>query len=131
MNDKIPQALKDKQELTRQQTINKVIKAIHELQDQGFAIKIKDLMEYTGLSRSTFGKAHVREALERYEIVKKKVAVGINKESKVILTTEGRLSATLKCKDERINKLVVENLELRQECELLRGKLFLLSQMKM
>ena len=128
MNDNIPQALIDKQELTRQQTINKVTRAIYELQDQGYVIKIKDLMEYTGLSRSTFGKAHVREALEHYEIVKKKAVVDINKESKVLLTTEGRLRATLKCKDERINRLVAVNSELKQECELLRGKLFLLMQ---
>lgn len=128
MNDKIPQALINKQELTRQKTINVVIKAIHELQNQGYVVKIKDLMEYTGFSRSTFGKSHVREVLERYEVVKKKEVVDKNKKSKVLLTTEERLRMTLRCKGERINKLVAENLELKQECELLRGKLFLLMQ---
>lgn len=53
MNDKVPQALKDKQVMVRQATVHAVLMAIHELQAQGYAVRIKDLMEYTGLSRST------------------------------------------------------------------------------
>lgn len=67
MNDKVPQALKDMQEMTRQNTINTVLKTIHELQAQGYAVKIKDLIEYTGFSRFPFGKPHVRELLVRCE----------------------------------------------------------------
>ena len=128
MNDKIPQALKDKQESTSQQTINAVLKAIHELQEQGYVIKIKDLMEYTGLSRSTFGKNHVREVLERYEIVEKKIIKEEKEDYKESLPTEKRLRKELKYKNERISKLIKENSELKIECELLRGRLFLLMQ---
>lgn len=128
MNDKLPQALIDKQELTRQQTINSVLKAIHELQEQGYVVRIKDLMEYTGLSRSTYGKSHVREVLERYDIVKKKVIIEDKIDCKKTLSPEKRLGKELKCKNERIGKLIKDNLELKQECELLRGRLFLLMQ---
>ena len=118
----------DKQELTRQQTINAVIKAIHELQEQGYVIKIKDLMEYTGLSRSTFGKNHVREVLERYEVVEKKKIKEERFDSKDSVSAEKRLRIELKCKSERISKLIKVNSELKLECELLRGRLFLLMQ---
>jgi len=128
MNEKVPQSLKDKQELTRQQTINAVIKAIHELNEQGYKIKIKDLMEYTGLSRSTFGKNHVREVLERYDIVEKKKIKEERVNSKESLSAEKRLRKELKRKNERISKLLEEKTELKQECELLRGRLFLLMQ---
>lgn len=128
MNDKVPQSLKDKQELTRQQTINAVIKAIHELQEQGYVVKIKDLMEYTGLSRSTFGKVHVREVLERYDVVEKKEIKEERVDSKETLSVEKRLRKELKRKNERISKLMEENTGLKQECELLRGRLFLLMQ---
>jgi len=124
MNDKIPRALKEKQELTRQQTINSVIKAIHELLDQGYVIKIKSLMEYTGLSRSTFGKSHVREVLERYDVVEKKIET----EAEDVMVTESiekRLRIKIECKDRSIKKLIRENKELKQECELLRGRLYI------
>ena len=130
MNDKVPQPLKDKQELMRQSTINSVLKAIHELQAQGFAIRIKELMEYTGLSRSTFGKPHVREVLVRCGIVEGKAAVEEEVDAKAPLSATKRLRTELKRKDERIIKLNVENAELKQECELLRGRLFLLMQRK-
>ena len=128
MNEKVPQSLKEKQELMRQQTINAVIKAIHELQEQGYVIRIKDLMAYTGLSRSTLGKVHVREVLERYDVVEKKNIKEERVDSKDSLSIEKRLRKELKRKNERIGKLIEENTELKQECELLRGRLFLLRQ---
>jgi hypothetical protein len=128
MNEKVPQSLKEKQELMRQQTINAVIKAIHELQEQGYVIRIKDLMAYTGLSRSTFGKVHVREVLERYDVVEKKNIKEERVDSKDSLSIEKRLRKELKRKNERIGKLIEENTELKQECELLRGRLFLMMQ---
>lgn len=129
MNDKIPQALKDKQESTRQSTINAVLKAVHELQVQGYAVRIKELMEYTGLSRSTFGKPHVRKVLVRCGIVEGKT-VEEDADSKAPPSKTKQLRAELKRKGERLAKLRAENAELKQECELLRGKLFLLMQHK-
>lgn len=128
MNDKVPQALKDKQEMVRQATVHAVLTAIHELQAQGYAVRIKDLMEYTGLSRSTFGKAHVRELLVRCGIVDSKMDITEEVDANSPLSATKRLRADLKCKNERIAKLRAENSELKQECELLRGRVFLLMQ---
>ncbi|MEG2013787.1 MAG: DUF6262 family protein [Anaerovoracaceae bacterium] len=128
MNNKVPQAVKDKQEMARQTTVHAVLTAIRELQEQGYAIKIKDLMEYTGFSRSTFGKPHVREVLVRCGVVPGKVTVTEEIDTKALLSTTKRLKAELKSKDERIAKLRSENTELKQECELLRGRLFLIMQ---
>lgn len=128
MNDKVPQELKDKQETVRQATVHAVLTAIRELQAQGFVVRIKALMEYTGLSRSTFGKAHVRELLVRCGVVEGKTAIAEGMDTKAPLFTAKRLRVELKLKDERITKLRMENSELKQECELLRGRLFLLMQ---
>lgn len=128
MNDKVPQALKDKQEMVRQNTVNMVLKAIRELQEQGYAIKIKDLMDYTGLSRSTFGKPHVRELLVRCGIVEAKVVLVGDAKASEPPSAAIRLRAELKQKDGRIATLRTENIKLKQECEFLRGRLFLLMQ---
>lgn len=130
MNDKVPQVLRDKQEMMRQNTINIVLRAIQELQTQGYAIKIKDLMEYTGFSRSTFGKPHVREILVRCGIVEAKVVMAGNQEVAEPPSAMKRLRAEIKRKDERLAKLRKENAEWKQECELLRSRLFLLMQQK-
>lgn len=130
MNDKVPQGLKDKQELVRQATVHAVLTAIHELQAQGYAVKIKDLMEYTGLSRSTFGKTHVRELLMRCGIVERKPAATEESNNIPTLSASKRLKSEIKIKNERIAKLNAENADLKHECELLRGRLFLLMQQK-
>lgn len=59
MMRKISKQLIEKQETQRQKTINLVLRAIHDLKNEGYSIKIKDLMETTGLSRSVFAKPHI------------------------------------------------------------------------
>ena len=59
----LPESLKKRQELQRQQTVNKVLYAIDDLEREGYKIRVKDLIEYTGLARSTFSKDHVRQVL--------------------------------------------------------------------
>lgn len=56
---KVPEQLAAKQETQRQKTINLVLRAIHDLNNEGYSIRIKDLMEITGLSRSVFAKLHI------------------------------------------------------------------------
>lgn len=63
MNDKLPKTLFEKQELERQQTIDKIRRAIEDLEAEGCRINIKNLMAYSGLSRSVFAKPHVRTVL--------------------------------------------------------------------
>lgn len=130
MNDKIPQELVEKQELQRQKTINLVLRAISELKAEGYSIKIKDLIEYTGLSRSVFGKSHIRKVLADKGIVITKadtsVAGKVSGAGK--LSKEQKLKLKLKEKDEQIQRISDENIALKKECELLRGRLFLLMQ---
>ena len=49
---KLPQSLVERQKRTRNNTIDVVTNAIIELEAQGYKIKIRDIMEVTGLSRS-------------------------------------------------------------------------------
>lgn len=126
---KIPERLVAKQETQRQKTINLVLIAIHDLKNEGYSIKIKDLMEATGLSRSVFAKPHIRKLLDDNGIghIKMEPAVPVppvsRKQSQI-----ANLKEKLARKDEYIAKLTDENQVLKNECELLRGKLFLLMQ---
>lgn len=128
MNNKIPRELKEKQELQRQKTINAVLRAIERLKAEGFDIRIKDLVEYTGLSRSVFGKNHIRKVLMDKGIVASIADVVIDDKPSGKLSKEQRLRLKLKEKDEQIKRISAENIDLKSECELLRGRLFLLMQ---
>ena len=116
-------------QMQRQKTTNCVLRAIHDLKNEGYSIKIKDLIEATGLSRSVFAKPHIRKFLTEngigYAIADPSVPVtpASQKQSQVI-----SLEEKLARKDEYIAKLTEENQGLKNECELLRGKLFLLMQ---
>ncbi len=65
-NKGLPKQLTEKQELLRQQSINKVLRAIEELKAEGRSVTIAALVEFTGLSRSVFSKGHIRELLVDY-----------------------------------------------------------------
>ena len=125
MNKMLPQALLEKQELTRQTTINKVLRALQDLGSEGCRITIKNLMAYSGLSRSVFAKPHVRAILADYgfDAPKSKNSSKKKKDSNISVAKE-----TLQKLEERIEILSDENAELKRECELLRGRLFLLMQ---
>lgn len=126
---KVPEQLMAKQETQRQKTINLVLRAIRDLKNEGYSIKIKDLMEATGLSRSVFAKPHIRKILADKGIGYAKTEPSIpaptvsRKQSQIT-----NLKEKLAQKDEYIAKLTDENHALKNECELLRGKLFLLMQ---
>jgi len=125
----LPESLKKRQELQRQQTINKVLHAIDELEREGYKIRVKDLIEYTGLARSTFSKAHVRQVLIDKNIVEvkegdeKSVRTKRNKKTRI-----GNLKVQLEKKEVYVERLLEENKELKHECEILRGKVFQLMQ---
>jgi len=124
--NKLPRVIKEKQALQRQETVNKVLRAINDLSNEGANIRIKDLIEYTGLSRSTFAKQHVRDILIDKGIVESK-----KERSKIKTNKPTRISNLMKKSEERetyIKKLETENAEYKNECELLRGRLFLLMQ---
>jgi DNA-binding transcriptional regulator YiaG len=130
VGDGIPKELSDKQDIQRQQTINLVLRAIADLRALKAPTKIKAIMEHTGLSRSVFAKPHIRKVLMEYGIVKETASVEMTSMStgSSDKNAEKRLREKLRKKDGTIATLTAENVELRRECELLRGRLFLLMQ---
>lgn len=119
---KLPKSLIEKQERTRNNTIEMVTNAIIELEAQGYSIKIRDLIEVTGLSRSVFAKPHIRKVLVEYGISKPDWI-----ESSPARKKEARDIATLLAeKDGYIQRLLTENEQMKYEIELLRGKIHLL-----
>lgn len=129
MNNRLPEKLSAKQEQTRQETINKVLHALSELQAQGCRLSIKNLMEYTGLSRSVFAKSHVRAVLSEYVAAfTRPEASATNEEPPANQMNEQKLRSEIRKKDTQIKRLREENAALKEECELLRGRLFLLMQ---
>jgi len=136
----IPDALKKKQSETRKKTMAKVNKAINELRKEGYLISIKLLVERTGLSRSVFRKEHIRRILKENKI-------GMYAERKTISNTANQspvqfknILKQLEKANKKIDKLQMElsNKELQisklnkslsekiDECELLRGEIFMM-----
>ena len=126
---KLPNALVQKQEVLRQKSINLVIRAIADLNAEGYRIKIKDLMERTGLSRSIFAKSHIRQILVKNGICKPPVNIEFAKTTPTNKATRiSNLEKKLLQKDDYIRRLTDEIGKLKDECALLRGRLFLLMQ---
>lgn len=119
---KLPQGLAEKQELQRQETINKVLRAAADIKSEGGEVTISALVEYTGLSRSTFAKPHIRELLAEYGYASGDSAAASHKRKKV---KQDKIVAE---KDRQIADLRVRNAELESECEILRGGLLLAMQ---
>lgn len=122
MKKKLPNSLINKQEKIRSETIAAVTNAIIELEAQGYNIRIRDIMDITGLSRSVFAKPHIRKILVEYGISKPKWidAPCETEDSRCDMDT------LLAEKDGYIQRLLAENDQLRYEVELLRGKIHLL-----
>lgn len=121
---KLPDGLAKKQELQRQETINKVLRAIFDIKNEGRKVTISALTEFTGLSRSTFAKAHIRELLMEHGYIQSD-SVTIPLKCK-----ETNRTVVISEKDRLIAELRVKNAELERECELLRGRLFIAMQIK-
>ena len=124
MGKNIPAALAEKQEFQRQQTINKVLHAIDYMSSQGMDINISALAHLTGLSRSVLAKPHVRAVIDDYYKTYEEAMLEEKKQAEKAANKRDRV----KSKDERIRRLAEENAALKEECELLRGQLFLLMQ---
>lgn len=121
-NKGLPKQLTEKQELQRQQSINQVLRAIEELKAEGRSVTITALVEFTGLSRSVFSKGHIRELLVDYGYS------GIKTQEQKRNTKKEKLANVAADKDRKIQELRIRVEELEKECELLRGKVFLLMQ---
>lgn len=120
MSKQIPKPLSDRQEIQRQQTINLILRAIANLRALKESLKIKAIMEHTGLSRSVFAKPHIRKVLVEHGIVAEPTADRSLMPAKSLdMSKEKRLHEKLRKKDDTIAALTAENAELRRECELL------------
>lgn len=117
----LPQGLAEKQELQRQETINKVLRAASDIKSECGKVTISTLIEYTGLSRSTFAKPHIRELLAMYGYLSGDGAVA-TKHKKI------KQADAIAEKNRQLAELRIKNAELERECELLRGRLFLVLQ---
>lgn len=111
----LPINLQKQQELKKQESINKVLRAIKDMKNEERKVTISALMEFTGLSRSIFSKPHIRELLVDYGYVQK----GADSNAKGKKKTKKSSN-----KDKIIAELRTRNAELEHECELLRGRLF-------
>ena len=120
MKRELPPAIIQKQEQMRQQTIGKVLRAMEDLKAEGCRINIKNLMTYSGLSRSVFTKPHVRDLIQGHLAAKEQKT--IPKRRVVRKNQREEIAAYIS----RIDRLTEENEQLKKECELLRGRLFLL-----
>lgn len=123
-NKGLPKQLTEKQELLRQQSINKVLRAIEELKSEGRSVTITALMEFTGLSRSVFSKGHIRELLVDYGYSR------IKTQERKKSTKKEKLTDIVAEKDRKIQEFRAQKEELERECELLRGRLFIYMQEK-
>lgn len=117
---KLPIGLTEKQELQRQESINKVLRACADIKAEGKKVTIAALVEYTGLTRSTFAKSHIRELLAEYGYGSFDAASVASK------AKQSKRDDIVAEKDRQIAVLRVKNSELEKECELLRGRLFLM-----
>lgn len=104
------------------------MRAIHDLKAEGYEIKIKNLIEYTNLSRSVFSKPHVRKVLEEAGIIKDAEADETQKKATKKVTQISNLKEKLLQKEEYIQRLISDNEELAEANALLRGRLYLLMQ---
>lgn len=118
----IPPTLVARQEHQRQETMNKVLRAIEDIKAEGRKVSISTLVEFTGLSRSAFAKPHIRSLLEGLGYAPRTDAAKTPRSS---IKSNGQDTVE---KDRMIAQLRARNKELERECELLRGRLYLAMQ---
>ena len=124
----LPQSLEQKQLDQRQATIDKVQQAIDELKAEKAIVKIKKLVEVTGLSRSVFNKDHIKEVLKKNQVCqyepKNLLDITPSDDERMITLEKKLIFMTAKFNDEYKRRLRIqkEKEELEEDYQLLLGK---------
>jgi hypothetical protein len=122
---KLPGKLIERQQAERSATAEAVTNAVIELKSQGYDVRIKDIMFVTSLSRSVFAKPHIRRILIEYGIFKPK-KLPMNGDIQTQNNCPKKCAAVLAEKNGYIDRLLLENERLKQECAVLRGRIYML-----
>lgn len=125
----VPDALIKLRQKQKDDTIVIVNAVIKELQDEGFNITVKNLVERTGFSRSLFSKPHIKALIPTCDVVKIQQCNALD--IKQITELEGKLhkaQETIAHKETQISKLRNELTLKNEECEILRGNLHIIMQ---
>lgn len=132
----LPDEIKNYQEDIKAETIDKVQNAINELQAEGAIITRKLLRERASVSNSVLSKPHIIEVLKKNKVcqfsIKKKISVTNNNDVLLELSKATKkivkLEEKVKDLENRLNKEKVEYYKLKEDNEILRGKLHILMQ---
>lgn len=135
MARKLNDSLKERQKMLREHTAKVVEEAIIELQEEGYEVSTKLLIERTGLSRPVFGKEHVLNILKKHSVCRyKNIKVISNNSEKSYVKDLEKQVAHLKRELEKVQKKLTQNIdknvkleiqiaELKDTNEILRGKI--------
>lgn len=135
MSRKLNDGLKDRHEILREHTAKLVESAIVELQEDGYEVSTKLLIERTGLSRPVFGKEHVLKILKKHSVCRyKNIKVIPNSSEKNYVKDLEKQIAYLKRELDKVQKkltlnidknvkLEIQIVELKDTNEILRGKI--------
>jgi hypothetical protein len=134
---KLPGAVRDYQESSKNDTINKVQNAIDELKAEGNIVTRKLLLERTGLSNSVLSKPHIKEVLKKNKVcqfaLKRKINVIANSvdndvELKKAYEQIDKLEKKVKELESKIDKEKLAYYKMKEANEVLRGELHILMQ---
>lgn len=130
----IPKEITSYQNKKRQETIDKVQQAIDELREEGAIINRKSILERSQLSNSVLSKPHIIEVLKENKVCQFQIKCKVtNNEEQNIVSELNKAHKKIEVLEKQVedlknkfNKEKVNNYELKEVNEILRGELQLL-----
>lgn len=120
--DKNTQGLKKYAKVKTKKTLEKVDKAIRELSLNGEKINFNSVSISSGVSKTfLYNNKEVRGRIE--ELREKQVSKEMNQRAKYDKTSKSK-DIIIIAKDKKINQLENENKKLKEQLEIVRGKLY-------
>lgn len=133
----LPEAVRDYQESSKNDTINRVQNAIDELKAEGNIVTRKLLLERTGLSNSVLSKPHIKEILKKNKVCqftsKRKVNSTQNSTDSDVELQKAyekidKLEKKIKELESKVDKEKLAYYKMKEANEILRGELHILTQ---